>query len=299
MKHASRWTRLALLLSFIAAKSKLFVASVVKLKILAPLLSVFVSAFAYSFVLGWPAALLFLALLVVHEAGHVYVNRRLGIPASWPYFIPFFGAVIAVYRFPRGVEQEAWSALGGPVLGSIGALACLGIWALTAEPLFLWGFAVGLLLNLFNLIPMSPLDGGRIMAAVSRKIWLVALLAVTAIGFWKHDPYFFVLTVFGLEEVSQHIRPISWRIWLAVIVALAFIAWEWHSWGALAPLGFSLLCLLGELSEPTVIDHEEKRQYFDLPWYKRVMFASIYFALVSALFALVWWMESLIAHLHG
>jgi Zn-dependent protease len=146
-------------------------------------------------------------LLLIHELGHVIQLRREGIDASAPMFIPFLGAVVAMKELPKDAAAEARVGLAGPVLGSAAALVPLGIHAAGGSDLFLALAYVGFLLNLFNLLPVLPLDGGRAMAALSPALWFVgyALLVAATIVF-PNPVLLLVLLVGGFE---------TWRRWKA------------------------------------------------------------------------------------
>ena len=154
---------------------------------------------------GWRFAVGFVLLLLVHELGHVAELRRQGIPASAPLFIPFLGAVVGMKQMPHDVWREARVALAGPIIGSLGAA---GVWAageaLDSDLLIALAFT-GFFLNLFNLIPVSPLDGGRAVAALHPALWAVglAMLLVFTI-LWPNPILILVLLVGGLEV---------WRRW--------------------------------------------------------------------------------------
>src|SRR5215510_15890640 len=116
------------------------------------------SVVAYSFVFGWWYAVGFVALIFVHEMGHFLAARQRGLNVGAPTFIPFVGAWIELKDLPHDVETEAWVGLAGPLLGSIGALACYYAFRATDVPLLLALAYAGFFLNLFNLIPVSPFD---------------------------------------------------------------------------------------------------------------------------------------------
>lgn len=135
----------------------------------------------------WPLAIAmavgFALLILVHEMGHVLAMRRYKMAGSPPVFIPFVGALINLRRNPRNAWEEAVIGIGGPLLGTAGALACYAIYWLSPHhnPILLtlsfWGF----LLNLFNLLPIPPLDGGRVTAAVSPWIWMLGVLGLVGL----------------------------------------------------------------------------------------------------------------------
>lgn len=132
--------------------------------------------FVYAKYWGLPYALGFVLLIFFHEAGHVMALYRYGIKASLPLFIPFVGAFVALKEMPKNVSIEANAAIAGPILGSIAAFACYGIYYYTKIPLFLSLAYVGFMINLFNLMPILPLDGGRIVGAISPGLWILGLV---------------------------------------------------------------------------------------------------------------------------
>src|SRR2546425_263379 len=109
--------------------------------------------------------------------------RREGIKASAPMFIPFMGALITAKSLGENALAEARVGLAGPVLGSLGAAACLAIGEATNSDLFRALAYVGFFLNLFNLLPVVPLDGGRAMAAMAPWVWFVGLGVLVAMLF--------------------------------------------------------------------------------------------------------------------
>ena len=158
-------------LLFLAGKLKFLglLGSVLKLKTLATMV---LSVGAYATQWGFPFALGFVLLIFVHELGHALVMRREGIPAGAPVFVPFVGAFISMQGVPRDAYVEAKVAIGGPVVGSVGAWVVLAAAVASGQPLLAALAQVGIMINLFNLIPVSPLDGGRIAGAFSRPFWI-------------------------------------------------------------------------------------------------------------------------------
>jgi Zn-dependent protease len=188
-----------------AAKFKAVLLLLPKLKLFTSAGTMLVSTAAYSFVFGWPFAVGFVALLFVHEMGHVIALRREGIKATPPMFIPFMGAVISAKSLGENALAEARVGLAGPVLGSIGAAACIGVWHATGNDLWRALAFTGFFLNLFNLLPVVPLDGGRAMAAMAPWMWFVGFAAMVALAFVFPNPIMLIILVFaGLE---------TWRRW--------------------------------------------------------------------------------------
>jgi Zn-dependent protease len=171
------------------------------IKFLATGVSFLVSVAAYASIWGWRFALGFTVLLFVHEIGHVIQLRHEGVPASAPLFIPFLGAVVGMKELPKNAWVEAKVGLAGPVLGSLGAAVCLGA-AVAVDSDLLRAIAyTGFFLNLFNLIPLLPLDGGRAAAAVHPAFWFVGLFAVAALFFWHHSLILLLIVLLGGREL--------------------------------------------------------------------------------------------------
>ena len=198
---------LGLVLLKFGAKLKALLFLLPKLKIFTTSATMLVSVGAYALIWGWRFALGFVLLLLVHELGHVIQLRREGIRAGAPMFIPFLGALVAMKELPKNAAAEARVGLAGPVLGSLGALVPLALYALTGDELFKALAFVGFLLNLFNLLPVLPLDGGRAMAALSPWMWFVGygLLVGATIAF--PNPVMLLVLLFGGLE--------TWRRWQA------------------------------------------------------------------------------------
>jgi len=165
-----------------------------------------VSLVVYAFVFGWKYAAGFVALLFAHEMGHYLAARKRGLDVGAPTFIPFVGAWIDLKDQPRDVETEAYIALAGPLLGSVAAIACYLI-ADADGPRWLMAVAYsGFFLNLFNLLPLSPLDGGRITAVLSPRIWFAGVPMLAAMFFWRPNP---LLLIIGLLAAPQLIK--AWK----------------------------------------------------------------------------------------
>ena len=189
-------------LAFLAGKLKFLsiLAGVLKLKTFATML---LSIALYATQWGWPFAIGFVLLIFVHESGHAIVLRREGIPAGAPVFIPFLGAFIAMRGLPRDAYVEAKVGIGGPIAGTLASWACLGAGLALDRPLFVSLGHVGILLNLFNLIPVSPLDGGRIAGAFTRTFWIAGYaLGVVALVVTR-SPILLLVLIVGLFTLWQ------------------------------------------------------------------------------------------------
>jgi Zn-dependent protease len=179
------------------AKLKAILLLLPKIKLLVSAGTMLVSIAAYSFVFGWPFAVGFVALLLVHELGHVIQLRREGLKASLPMFIPFMGAVISARSLGDNALAEARVGLAGPILGSVGSAACIVIWHLTGNDIWRALAFTGFFLNLFNLLPVVPLDGGRAMAAMAPWMWFVGFAALIPLAIIFPNPIMFLIVVIG------------------------------------------------------------------------------------------------------
>jgi len=182
---------------FVVGKLKLLgvLAGVLKFKTFVTML---ISIAMYASGWGWPLAIGFLLLIFVHEMGHAVVMRHEGIPAGAPVFIPFLGAVIAMKGMPRNAYVEAKVGIGGPVAGSIAAWIVLVVGLVTHRPLFVTLGHTGILLNLFNLIPVSPLDGGRIASVFTRTFWIAGYALGIVALIVTRSPILLLVLVVGL-----------------------------------------------------------------------------------------------------
>lgn len=140
--------------------------------------SMFVTIWLYAMSWGWWFALGFVLLIFVHECGHLLAAKRIGLKVGAPVFIPFMGALIALKEAPKNAWIEAQVGVGGPLLGTLGAVVCFGIYLVTGNPLFRALTYTGFFLNLFNLAPVGFLDGGRIVTALSPWLWIVGIVVV-------------------------------------------------------------------------------------------------------------------------
>jgi Zn-dependent protease len=235
----------ALVLKF-GAKGKALLFLLPKLKILTTSGSMLVSIGAYALIWGWKFAVGFVALLFVHELGHYIQLRREGVKPGGMVFIPFLGAAVWAKSLGGSALAEARVGLAGPVLGSLGAAALLPVAAATGNDLFQALAFVGFFLNLFNLIPVLPLDGGRAMAAMAPWMWFVGLGAMIAGAVLFPNPVILIVVLLGGFEIWRrwrlrrqggpehqsyyHVRPahrlMVAGVYIALIVLLAFGMYE-------------------------------------------------------------------------
>jgi Zn-dependent protease len=195
----------ALLLVKFAAKLKGLLLLVGKAKFLTTSASMLVSVAAYALIWGWVFAAGFVALLFIHEMGHYIQLRREGIRPGMMVFIPFLGAAVTTKSLGGNAVAEARVGLAGPVLGSLAAAALVPVAIATDSDLLRALAFTGFFLNLFNLVPVSPLDGGRAAAAMAPWMWFAGLGIVVAMVFVFPSPILILIALLGGLE--------TWRRW--------------------------------------------------------------------------------------
>jgi len=174
-------------------------------KLLASGGSMLISVVVYAWIYGWRYAVGFVALLFVHEMGHYIAARHKGLNVGAPTFIPFVGAWIELKDLPHDAQTEAYVGLGGPLLGTVGAVL---VYFAARNWHIDWLLAVaysGFFLNLFNLIPLSPFDGGRITAVLSPRIWFLGVPMLVALFLWRPSPMLILIAIMAWPQL--------WKAW--------------------------------------------------------------------------------------
>ncbi len=161
------------------------------------------SLVVYATIWGWPYAAGFIALMFVHEMGHYVAARQCGLNVGAPTFIPFVGAWITLKEQPVDAEVEAYVAIAGPLVGTIGAIGVYLLGRQLDSNLLLAIAYAGLFLNLFNLIPLSPLDGGRITAIISPRLWLVGAPILIAMMLYRPSPILIMVAILSIPQLFQ------------------------------------------------------------------------------------------------
>jgi len=171
-------------------------------KLLATGGTMLLSMLAYTWLFGWKYAAGFVLLMFVHEMGHYLAARERGIPAGLPMFIPFVGAWTSLDKMPHDAETEAWIGFAGPLVGTLGAMACYWLARETDSRLLLALAYSGCMLNLFNLIPLAPFDGGRITAIISPKVWFAGVPLLAALFFYRPSPMLILMAVLAYPQLK-------------------------------------------------------------------------------------------------
>jgi len=168
-----------------------------------------ISVVVYAFLFGWRYAVGFVLLLLAHELGHYVAARRRGLDVGAPTFIPFVGAWIQLKDLPHDAETEAYVGMGGPLLGTVAAVAVY-LWADAAGSRL--GLAVaysGFVINLFNMIPMAPFDGGRITAVLGPRIWFLGVPILVALFLYWPSPMLLLVALLAAPQLmaAWHYDP--------------------------------------------------------------------------------------------
>ena len=167
--------------------------------------SMIISVAIYAMIFGWWYAVGFVCLLLIHEMGHYIAARQRGLNVGLPTFIPFVGAWIELKELPHDAETEAYIGLGGPLAGTVAAVLCYFLARNYNSNLLLAVAYSGFFLNLFNMIPMSPFDGGRITAVLTPRIWFAGVPVLLALFYYRPSP---ILILVGILAAPQ-----LWRAW--------------------------------------------------------------------------------------
>lgn len=198
--------------------------------------SMLVSIAVYAREMGFGFAIGFVVVLVIHELGHAVMIRAKGLRAGAMVFIPFVGGAVTLKRQPRSAFVDAQIALAGPIAGTLASLLSYEIYRLTDNRLYFSIAITGFLINLFNLTPIGPLDGGRIAAAITKWMWVLGGLILLGMTWWQPNPLMILLAVVSVIQVYRAVAEERRRRFYDVSVAQR---------GTIAAIYFSLLALLG------------------------------------------------------
>jgi Zn-dependent protease len=201
------WTKVKLVLGVLFGLKWLVLAP----KLLWSFGSIFASLWFYAILFGWKFGVVFVLQILVHEMGHYLTFRNYGVPVSLPMMIPGLGAFVSS-PMTEDPARNAVAALMGPVFGVGAATVCWGYGLFTGEPFWIAAAYVGFFLNLFNLIPAYPFDGGRVAGAIDGRIWLVGAALLVGFVVLTHNYSPFMLLIVAFVLISSIPRGIAaWR----------------------------------------------------------------------------------------
>lgn len=172
---------------------------------------------AYSYVLTWQFACLILFMLFVHESGHIWAMKRCGMHTKGIYFIPFFGAAAVTDESFNSRNEESFIAIMGPIWGLVLSFLTALVYVATDNPFFAAAASWMAMVNLFNLLPINPLDGGRILKSIAFSVHshlgyvflVIGMLAAGILAFTMHIGLFVFLLFIGALELIVDIRKQS------------------------------------------------------------------------------------------
>ena len=184
----------------------LFLASLKLGKVLLSVGSMLATIWVYTTIYGLPFAAGFVGLILVHELGHYAAARHRGLDVGLPMFIPFLGAWITLKDQPVDAETEAYVAYAGPFIGTLGAFAVYFLARAEESDLLMALAYAGFMINLFNLIPLSPLDGGRITQILSPRIWFLGVPLLVALFLYFPSPLLILIALLAAPSLLA-----AWR----------------------------------------------------------------------------------------
>jgi Zn-dependent protease len=224
---SSKWTGGIFItaLIFIATKGKLLLLGLSKA---GTVFTMLLSFALYWQIWGWMFAAGFVLSIYVHEMGHVAALRHYGIPATAPMFIPGIGAFVRLKQYPATASEDAYVGLAGPVWGLGAAIASYLMFLYFNHPVFAAIAHIGALLNIFNLMPLGPIDGGRGFRAMSTsQRWLATLAVGIAWHFTNHEGMLLLVGIVavGRSMMSGAPKKGDHRALLKYIFLIAALSW--------------------------------------------------------------------------
>lgn len=206
--------------------------------------SMIVTVLAYAMKFKLSFAFGFVLITAIHEVGHALVIRAKGLRAGALVFIPFVGGAVTLRNQPRSAWDDAHIGLAGPLAGTLASIGCVFLYEGTGRVLYLALASAGFLLNLFNLLPIGPLDGGRIAAAITKWMWLLGVVILGAMMVYWRSPMLIFILVLGLFQIYRGVRRPHRLFYKITAMQRAAIATAY----------FALVLFLGYA---TVVTHEQ------------------------------------------
>lgn len=163
----------------------------------------------YAYLFTWQFAVAIIISIFIHESGHIFAMKKCGLKTKGIYFIPFFGAAAVSEGEFRSYEDEVYIAIMGPIWGFALAIGTVIVYVITNDALFAAIAGWMAMINLFNLLPINPLDGGRIVKSIAFSIdsrmgfiFLIIGIVLSAIlTFWAGLILFFILLIISFLEL--------------------------------------------------------------------------------------------------
>lgn len=199
-------------IAILLSQGKLLLAALKFGKVGGAVISMFITIWAYAYLAPLPFAIGIVVMILIHELGHVLAAKMKGLPVSAPVFIPFLGALITMKKHPTDAVTEAFIGIGGPILGTLGGVAAFGVGVYLDSAVIVSVAYAAFYLNLINLLPIHPLDGGRISTAVTRWLWLLGLIGglvfiVYIDSYFSSKVIFFIIwAMFAWDLYKKYVR---------------------------------------------------------------------------------------------
>lgn len=193
------------------------------------IISMFITIWAYAYLAPLPFAIGIVLMILIHELGHVFAAKMKGLPVSAPVFIPFLGALITMKKNPSDAATEAFIGIGGPILGTVGGVAAFGLGVYIDSPVIVSVAYAAFYLNLINLLPIHPLDGGRISTAVTRWLWILGLIGGLVFIFYINSRvsqfiFFAIWAMFAWDLYKKYVKFRNREELLSVSTRFDFVA---------------------------------------------------------------------------
>eukprot|EP01067_Filipodium_phascolosomae_P001972 Filipodium_phascolosomae@DN2242_c0_g1_i1.p1 len=184
---------------------------------LGPFVSLLASSIAYTWVFGWSYGLGIIGLIFIHECGHGIAMLHCKMNPGPMIFIPFLGAAVEMKDLPPSAFHEAYIALAGPVIGSVAAMVPLGYGILTGSQIALALGHFGAMINLFNLMPVGMMDGGRVAGCLHPALLPVGVVVGAAAMYLvpMRSPILTIMLILGAIQSYSRLygsdqRPPQW-----------------------------------------------------------------------------------------
>lgn len=265
------------------------------------------TAITYTFLFTWKFALLLMLGVGLHEMGHVWAMRRCGMQTKGFYFIPFVGgAAVADDAFKSG-KDEIFIALMGPVVGLLTAIPPLILYCITKSPMWAASASWLALVNLFNLFPINPLDGGRFIKGIAFSLGTNVGIFVMGAGFALAGALAFktgmsllwFVAIVGMLEI----RPFGlWLVFMpfGVVVGIILTPILFVFWGLGAVSGYWIglyeMLVTDQKGKPIISEIPNmEAHHWDLSLVETVKFTGLYIGLVIIFVTII----SMLSHVPG
>jgi len=156
-------------------------------------LSMIIMIGVYTMVFGWVYAVMVVGLILIHEMGHYIFMKHFGLDPKLPVFIPFLGAYVAMDKMPPDQATSAWVSLAGPLIGGVTSVAFFYFGIMQKSPILMAAGSTGCFLNLLQLLPAKPLDGGFVISAIARWVLIPGVFMVFAAAYFLQSPIFMLI----------------------------------------------------------------------------------------------------------